>query len=79
MRSFKMCLLLPFLLSILRCCLCYYFFFGLLYEAVRKCVVYLVLIHLCRLKVSEYDHKIPQSQTADQPMAPLVRATGHLQ
>ena len=29
-------------------------------------------------KVSEYDQEIPQSQTADQPKAPLGRATGHL-
>ena len=26
-------------------------------------------------KMSEYDQKIPQSHTADQPMAPRVRAT----
>ena len=28
---------------------------------------------------SEYDQEIPQSQAADQPMAPWGRATGHLQ
>ena len=29
-------------------------------------------------KVSEYDQEIPQSHTADQPMAPRGRATKHL-
>ena len=29
-------------------------------------------------KVSEYDQEIPQSHTADQPMAPRGRATEHL-
>ena len=28
---------------------------------------------------SEYDQEIPQSQTADQPMAPCGRATEYLQ
>ena len=28
-------------------------------------------------KVSEYDQEIPQSHTADQPTAPLGRATEH--
>ena len=28
-------------------------------------------------KVSEYGQEIPQSQTADQPTAPWVRAKGH--
>ena len=27
------------------------------------------------LKISEYDQEIPQSQTADKPMAPRERAT----
>ena len=31
-----------------------------------------------RLKVSEYDQEIPQSQTADVPTTPWGRATGHL-
>ena len=31
------------------------------------------------LKVSEYEHEIPQSHTADQPMAPWGRATEHIQ
>ena len=30
-------------------------------------------------KVSEYDQEIPQSHTADQPTAPVGRATEHLQ
>ena len=32
-----------------------------------------------KVHVSEYNHEIPQSQTADQSTAPLGRATGHLQ
>ena len=29
----------------------------------------------CMIKVSEHDQEIPQSQTADKPMAPRGRAT----
>ena len=31
-------------------------------------------LYICK-KVSEYDQEIPQSQTADKPMAPQRRAT----
>ena len=32
-------------------------------------------MHIYRIKVSEYDQEIPQSQTADNPVAPRGRAT----
>ena len=34
--------------------------------------------HFTSKKVSEYDQEIPHSHTADQPPAPLGRATEHL-
>ena len=33
------------------------------------------LSKMARLKKSEYDQEIPQSQTADKPMSPRGRAT----
>ena len=35
--------------------------------------------HTWKQKVIEYDQEIQQSKTADEPMAPLGKATGHLQ
>ena len=42
----------------------------------RLCALFVDhFVYLCFKIVSEYDQEIPQSQTADNPMAPRGRAT----
>ena len=39
----------------------------------------MIVVKIGKVKVLEYDQEIPQSHTADQPMALSGRATEHLQ
>ena len=45
----------------------------------KICIFSLKIAFALAKKVSKYGQEIPQSQTADQPMAPWGSATGHLQ
>ena len=45
------------------------------YDPILLDPIHINFFVLCTIIVSEYDQEIPQSQTADQPMAPRGRVT----